>query len=200
MAERLRVGSGPRVLDAALVVPPHPAGGAVICHPHPLYGGDMDNDVVVAIADTLAASGLAVLRFNFGGVGGSGGRYDDGRAEVDDAEAALDALRVRVPPDTPLTVVGYSFGAWVALRVRTPVARVVAIAPPLELLAQDAATTTAPVVYVAGTGDDFCPADRLATLAPPDAVRTVAGADHFFVGRTRELAAAVREVLVAAPT
>jgi alpha/beta superfamily hydrolase len=198
MTERLRLGNPPRVLEAVLELPERPVLGAVVCHPHPLYGGDMGNAVVVAVADALGAAGAATLRFNFGSVGGSTGTYDDGRAEVGDAEAALETLRTRLPAGTPLAMVGYSFGAWVALRVRVPVTRVVAVAPPLQLLAEDGVATTAPVLYVVGTRDAFCPADALAKAAPPDTVRTIAGADHFFAGRTPEVAAVVRDALLPA--
>lgn len=104
--ERVFIGSPPRVLEAGVAVPPDARAGAVLCR-----GGDMDNAVVVATADALIAEGLAVLRFNFGGVGCSGGVHDDGNAEVDDARTAVAALRARLPVDASVALVGYSFGA-----------------------------------------------------------------------------------------
>ena len=91
-------------------------GGAVICHPHPLYGGSMYNNVVEAIEEGFLQSGFTTLRFNFRGVGESCGTYDDGNGEVDDAAAACAYMRDMLGPDTRLVLAGYSFGAWVASR------------------------------------------------------------------------------------
>src|SRR5438094_10611387 len=97
-------------LEARLAVPASPGGGVVICHPHPLYGGDMDNPVVVRVQQVCADLGLATLRFNFRGVGGSSGTHGGGGAEQDDARAALDALS-KATGARPLGIAGYSFGA-----------------------------------------------------------------------------------------
>jgi pimeloyl-ACP methyl ester carboxylesterase len=89
---------------------------AVICHPHPIFGGSMHNKVVHAAAEALAGLGMPVVRFNFRGVGRSAGRHDGGRGETDDLKVVLDDLAARFP-GAPILAAGYSFGAWVALRV-----------------------------------------------------------------------------------
>jgi alpha/beta superfamily hydrolase len=161
-----------------------------VCHPHPQYGGDMQSPVVVRVAEALAASGVATLRFNFGGVGASEGAYDGGRAERCDVGAAESALAAEVPAGTPLAVVGYSFGAWVGAAAAPGLRRVrhvVAIAPPLAMLEW---SSSGPLDVVVGDRDQYCPRDALARL---DAARTtiLPGADHFLVGRENEVAAAV---------
>src|ERR1019366_5036548 len=121
-------------LDARVHVPAAPVRAVVICHPHPLYGGSMHSPVPLAIAKTLAELGgdaVATLRFNFRGVGASGGTYDDGRAEIGDARAAIDELRRRAPR-AKMTVCGHSFGSWVGLRAAIAdgnVDRVALVAP-----------------------------------------------------------------------
>ena len=184
-------------------VPAGAAGGAVLCHPHPEYGGDMDNSVVTMAARALAGAGRASLRFNFGGVGRSQGRYGGGDAEVDDVRAALAALATRLPPGAPLALVGYSFGAWVALRAACGtdgVGAVVAIAPPLAFFDWGfLGTLRVPTTFVVGDRDQYCPPDRLAAVHAAHreriGVRAVPGADHFLGGREAEVAAAVLAAL-----
>jgi alpha/beta superfamily hydrolase len=103
-------------LEAILKEPPAPVAVAVICHPHPLGGGTMNNNVVYRAAKALGEAGVAVLRFNFRGVGASTGRHDQGVGEEDDAQAALDVLAARHPA-LPLWMAGFSFGARVGLTV-----------------------------------------------------------------------------------
>lgn len=172
-----------------------PRGAVAVCHPHPQYGGDMDNAVVVAVSEALVAAGLAALRFNFGGVGGSEGAYGHGRDEQGDVRAAVAALAARMPEDVPLAVAGYSFGAWVgtiAAETLPRVARVVAIAPPLALVAWEDAGTK-PLALVVGGDDHLCPPEAVRRLAAARgaAATTLPGADHFLSGREREVAAAV---------
>ena len=105
-------------LEAALREPrrrPVPAA-AVFCHPHPLHGGDMNNRVVYRAAKAAAHAGVAALRFNFRGVGASSGTHDDGRGEGEDVRAAIRWLGSRYPGKA-LALVGFSFGAWVGLRI-----------------------------------------------------------------------------------
>ena len=197
---QLVVGAAPRALEALLAGPSAGArAGVVLCHPHPAYGGDMYNAVVVAVARALAAGGVAVLRFNFGGVGRSQGAWGGGPAEVEDACAAVRALTARLAPETPLVLVGYSFGAWVALcaaRELGDVRRVVAIGPPLDFLDWTfLAEVTQPVTFIVGERDQFCAPERLARVLEAGGTRmalhAIRGADHFLVGCEDEVAALV---------
>jgi uncharacterized protein len=148
-------------LEALLAVPDTPRAGVVICHPHPLYGGDMDNPVVVRVQEVCAGLGLATLRFNFRGVGGSGGAHAGGVGEQDDARAALEAL-ARAMGGAPTAIAGYSFGARIAAMVACGDPRIgglALIAPPLGMY--DFACVEgvrAPTLMVAGTDDSYCPA------------------------------------------
>ena len=110
-------------LEAILKEPAAPVAAAVVCHPHPLGGGTMNNNVVYRAAKALGEAGVAVLRFNFRGVGASTGRHDGGAGEEEDALAALDVLAQR-HPDLPLWMAGFSFGARVGLTVGARDARV----------------------------------------------------------------------------
>ncbi len=175
--------------------------GAVITHPHPLYGGDMYNPVAEAIAGAYAANGFTALRFNFRGVGKSGGSYSDGPGEQADVMAALNYLR-----DTgvnSLDLAGYSFGAWVNARVGcgAPVDRMVMVSPPVNFMTF-ATETALPCLtcVVTGARDEFAVPDLvMETLKHwnPDAeLEIIDGADHFYMGRLdalkRILTSAVR--------
>jgi len=178
---------------------------AVVCHPHPLYGGSMYNNVVDAAIDALHAAGFATLRFNFRGVGRSEGEFDEGRGEAEDAAAAVRFLTAQsgMRPDRAL-LAGYSFGAMAALRAGSDVAEVgtiIAIAPPIGMIDPSIIeTTTKPIVLVSGDRDSYCPATQLGALAARLGalahLRIIAGADHFFGGREREIVAALSEELV----
>jgi alpha/beta superfamily hydrolase len=179
-------------LEAQVAIPPGAAGGVALCHPHPLYGGDMDNPVVVRAAEVCREAGLATLRFNFRGVGRSTGDHDEGRGEQDDLRAALDHLASLQPAGGALAAAGYSFGAAVTARVamRRPLAGVALIAPAIAMPALadlgDLAAVKGHLLIVAGTADTYCPSDaldRLGRAVPHAAVRTVEGADHFFFGK-----------------
>jgi uncharacterized protein len=191
--------SGGPVLEARLGVPPNARGGLVVCHPHPLYGGDMDNPVVVRTVEVARESGLSTLRFNFRGAGRSSGTHAQGIGEVADVLAALATLRSRVPAGRPLGLAGYSFGAAVASRTADPngpLAALGLIAPPLAMFdwsALDAGDRD--LLLVSGTRDPYCPQPELAALA--ERLRgaelvTIDGADHFFFGKLFPLGEAVR--------
>lgn len=175
--------------------------GVVVCHPHPLYGGDMANNVVVALCRALAAAGVLALRFNFRGVGGSGGSYGGGIGERRDARAALDFLAGLPEVDgSRLGLVGYSFGALVALTAADKrVHALVAVSPPAGGLDAASCRRGIPTLLVSGDQDDIAPAARLpemaALLGPACEVRSVAGADHFWWGREQALATVVVEFL-----
>jgi alpha/beta superfamily hydrolase len=179
-------------LDGRLAVPEGAVAGVVLSHPHPLYGGDMDNPVIVRAAEVCQDAGLATLRFNFRGVGASTGGHDEGRGEQDDLRAALADLGSALPSGATLATLGYSFGASITARVAAagPVAGVALVAPPLAIRGLDhlgdLASFGGQLLVVAGTADQYCPPDALAGLArtlPKATVRTVDGADHFFFGK-----------------
>jgi uncharacterized protein len=184
-------------LEALLAVPDSPRAGVVICHPHPLYGGDMDNPVVVRVQEVCVGLGLATLRFNFRAVGGSGGAHAGGVGEQDDARAALEAL-ARATGGAPTAIAGYSFGARIAAIVACGDSRIgglALIAPPLGMY--DFACVEgvrAPTLMVAGTVDSYCPAPDFARLGArlPSATQVaIEGADHFFFGKLFPLGEAV---------
>jgi uncharacterized protein len=197
MSERqITIGPESRRLRAALGDPASPPlGGAVLCHPHPDYGGDMNNAVVVAAARALVASGWATLRFDFGS---GAGRNE--AAAIGDTRTALAMLAGQLPAGTPLALVGYSFGAWIACRTVVAhadgVGQVVAIAPPLDLVERALlAPLTIPVRIVVGDRDTYCSVARVADVQAASGgligSEVVRGADHFFAGRETDVAARV---------
>jgi len=192
-------------LEGEVRLPEGPARGtAVLCHPHPQFGGSKDHPLLWAIRIALAHEGLAVLSFNFRGVMGSEGSYGGGVSEVADTGAAIGAVRDRAPG--PTLVVGWSFGANVALRAAVADARVdslALVALPLGASAADLPSLPAPAelgrfdrptLLMAGDEDPFCPAAELRALAariPKGSVTIFKGADHYFAKREREAADAV---------
>ena len=182
-----------------------PCRAAVVCHPHPLYGGSMHNNVVDAAIEAFNVAGFATLRFNFRGVGRSEGEFDDGRGEADDAVAAVRFLTAQTGVLADRAVLaGYSFGAMAAARAASGAANVgaiIAIAPPIAAIdASILEAPTRPIVLLAGDHDSYCPVTQLGALAAKlgalARLRILAGADHFFGGREREIVAALSEELV----
>jgi len=178
------------------------AAAAIICHPHPLFGGTMHNKVVHAAAEAIAAAGLPVLRFNFRGVGKSDGAHDAGRGEQDDLRVLLDHVAGRYP-GRALLVAGYSFGAYVGLRVGCAdrrAAALIGIGVPVSLVnfgfLQDCAV---PLALVQGDADPYGPLGLVMTLAAmlPRGARVlpVKGAEHNFAGHLDELATRVTEAI-----
>ena len=200
--EPLTIPNGDVVLEAELVLPDDgaPFGGVVVCHPHPQYGGDMRNNVVVAIIQGLMAQGVAALRFNFRGAGRSTGTYSEGVGERDDALAAFAALREHEAIDPArVAIAGYSFGANIALSLAPHLddaLGVAAVAPPLQGLARpDILDYTKPKLIVAGDGDTFAHADEVRAVVErmegEAHLRALAGADHFMGGYEGDIAEAV---------
>lgn len=180
------------------VLPPSPWGGAVVAHPHPRYGGDRHHPVVEAVHEALGAAGLASVRFDFRGVGGSEGAYGDGVDERLDVLAALEAV-LPLAGDGPVVLAGYSFGALVTLEVTDPrVSGWLAVAPPLGLGGAGAPLAAAdhrPKHLAVPEHDQFCPPERVAEQCAgwtATSWTAVPMADHFLAGR----AAAVAEVAV----
>jgi len=194
----IEVPHGPS-LEARLARTDGARGGLVVCHPHPLYGGDMDNPVVVRAVEVSAQGGVSTCRFNFRGVGRSSGAHAKGEGEQDDVKAALEWLEQRLPAGTPLGLAGYSFGAWVSASVAASgicLAALCLIAPPLSMFDFAAlAECDSELLIVAGTRDTYCPIAGLAALAerlPTARVETIEGADHFFFGKLFPLGELIR--------
>jgi alpha/beta superfamily hydrolase len=197
---RIKFQSDDLALEGDLHIPARCAAGVVICHPHPQYGGDMHNAVVLAVAEGFCHAGYATLRFNFRGVGGSAGSYSGGGGEVDDARAAVRCLIADAGVKV-VTIAGYSFGAMVALRAGPAwgeVHRLVAIAPPLAFFTLEHLETCAkPKLFVVGDSDQYCGLAQLTAqlerVAEPKHRCIVRGADHFFAGNLD----AVRDAIAA---
>jgi uncharacterized protein len=186
-------------LEGDLTVPAGCSRGAVICHPHPQYGGDMDNPIVTAVTTALQQAGRATLRFNFRGVGASSGSYANGVGECDDVRAATRYL-VERSGVTRVTLAGYSFGAMVVLRagVDMPeVDRLIAVAPPLAFFdLSNLVASTKQKLFIVGDRDQYCSVEQLTEqlgrVAEPKVQRVIAGADHFFAGHAGVVSDAVR--------
>lgn len=191
-----------RLPDEQVSAESPPKMAAVVCHPHPQFGGTMHNKVVFRIAAALVDHGIPALRFNFRGVGRSTGVYDDGRGEADDIRAALDALDARFP-GTPLLLAGFSFGAWTGLPVGCADPRVthlLGVGAPVRLLqVSTLAGCAKPKLIVQGERDEYGLREQLeawyADLPEPKRLTIVPGSDHFFTKYQSELAAALDEGL-----
>lgn len=179
-----------------------PILAAVVCHPHPLFGGTMHNKVVYNAAKTLDALGIPVLRFNFRGTGLSAGEHDKGRGEQDDAIVALDYLASQFP-GIPLLMAGFSFGSVVGLRVGCSDPRVTElIGIGLPVNSTDVSflrECRKPKLFVHGAEDQFGPRKKVeevvAGLPGENRLVVVEHADHFFVGRLDEFNAAISDWL-----
>jgi uncharacterized protein len=180
-------------------------GTAVLCHAHPRHGGSKDHPVLWSIRNDFAAKrGLTVLAFNFRGIMGSEGTYGGGEAELADVAAAVD--RVRQEAGGPTVMVGWSFGAWVALRhavddpriealvvLGIPLAAFVSPQRPMPSIGE-LERLAGPVLLVAGDADPYCPEAELRALAgwiPRNETLIMEGTDHFFTRRERDLAGRV---------
>lgn len=179
-------------------------GGVILCHPHPLYGGDMYNPVVTTALEAASQEAFSALRFNFRGVGESEGTYGEGMGEGEDVKAAIDYFYSKLKGSHPcLILLGYSFGAWAGLPIAIRDERVqgmVAIAPPLEL--HDFGYLKGckkSKLFIAGSRDLHCPSFLLeelyGTLDEPKSITIIPGADHFFFSHTQFLIQPLRDFL-----
>ena len=202
-AERLLLAGPAGPLEALIETPPGdsaaaPSAFGVICHPHPLYGGALDNKVVWTLARAFQQLGAPTIRFNFRGVGASAGSHDDGRGEVGDAAAAIAAGAARWPR-AALWLAGFSFGGVVALRAAA-VARpacLVTVAPGITRSdVSDVPRPECPWLIVQGDADDVVPEPTVSawalSLSPAPELLVMPGAGHYFHGRINEL----RDVIV----
>ena len=176
----------------------------VITHPHPLYGGELNNPVVTVLTKVYQRLGYSTLRFNFRGVGASEGDYDDGRGELDDLRAAGDVLQGL--GKTVADLAGYSFGAWINLRLDPPIATVrqqVLVAPPVAYMEFSfIPPVPAELTVIVGDRDSFAPLDllrnRIPLWHPSGRLHVLPGADHFYQGALDRLANLLETVLIGA--
>jgi uncharacterized protein len=199
--ERLSI-EGPAGALEAVVEDPGAAATSygVICHPHPLFGGTMENKVVTTLARAMHELGIPTVRFNFRGVGASDGGFDQGNGETADADAAASWGRERWPGRT-LVIAGFSFGGYVALRVAQgrPARQLITIAPAVELVGRTAAVPRCPWLVVQGDADDVVDPKAVINwvngLEPMPRLVVLPGVGHFFHGRLSELKDAVIDAL-----
>jgi alpha/beta superfamily hydrolase len=206
-AERVTIAGPAGALEALIETPvgegeSEPASAfGVVCHPHPLHGGTLDNKVTWTLARAFQQLGAPAIRFNFRGVGHSAGSYDDGRGETDDALAVVEFGRRRWP-GAALWLAGFSFGGVVAVRAARSAQpqRLVLVAPGITRIDVGFQPEPAcPWLIVQGDADDVVPAATVLewarTLRPAPQLSVLAGAGHFFHGRINELRDAVVEFM-----
>ncbi|MBS0380471.1 MAG: alpha/beta hydrolase [Proteobacteria bacterium] len=198
-AERATLSGPQGPLEALIETPAEgpPRAVGVVCHPHPLYGGNMDHKVVHTVARAFGERGAASIRFNFRGVGASAGAYDEGRGETRDALAVIEYARGRWP-GLPLWLGGFSFGGAVAvLAAATSHPDLLVLISPgvTKIDVTHAPGPACPWLIVQGDADDVVPADFVLdwarTLTPAPTLALLAGAGHFFHGRITDLKDAV---------
>ena len=203
--ERVRIAGSAGEIETLVEVP---AAGAepygrfgVVCHPHPLYGGTLDNKVVYTLARAFVERGAPAIRFNFRGVGASAGSYDEGRGETADALAVIAYGRERWP-GASLWLAGFSFGGAIAVRaaVQSEPEGLVTVAPGITRVPMEGVgSPTCSWLIVQGDADDVIEPAAVLEWAkrqsPPPVVRVLPGAGHFFHGRLHELRAVTLEFL-----
>ena len=193
-AERLQVDGPAGPIEVVRNVPgPAPRGIALVCHPHPLQGGTLDNKVAQTLAKTFFALGYVAVRFNFRGVGASAGAFDEGVGETEDALAVLADARARFGASLPVALAGFSFGAYVQARVaaRVESERLVLVAPAVGRFPMQ--RVAAETIVVHGEVDDVVPLADVLEWARPQELPIVVfpGCGHFFHGRLPHLARTV---------
>lgn len=201
--ERLSIPGPAGALEAILEFNPGQAAShaALVCHPHPLFGGTMHNKVVFRAAKAALLENIPTLRFNFRGVGKSQGEFANADGETEDARAALDYLASRFP--AAIILMGFSFGSAVGLRAGAEDSRVVALVGlGLAITHHDYSFllhNRKPKLFVEGTEDEFGPRDQvekvIATFSAPKELHWVDGADHFFTGKLEEVEETIRSFL-----
>jgi alpha/beta superfamily hydrolase len=198
--EKIIINSGKIRLEGLIKLLPGDRG-AVVTHPHPLYGGDMHNNVVEAVCKAYRENGYSTLRFNFRGVGQSEGGYEEGIGEQDDVEAALDYLSDSGKEEIDLA--GYSFGSWInALGVNRykKVRRVIMISPPVDLMDFSCLKNNPKIrLVITGSKDEIAVYESIKDKIPlwnREAIfRVIKGADHFYSRNIGDLRKIIDEFL-----
>lgn len=199
---RVTFPSGELFLEGIVAIPQGvgPLPAIIVCHPHPLYGGSMDNNVVCSLCEALTKASFVSFKFNFRGVGASQGEFGQGIGEQTDVEAAISFIsRLKGINSTRIGLAGYSAGAGFAIPVGSGDSRIKALAavsPPLNMFSFDfLGSCLKPRLLVSGSRDDFTPADQFLefcqNLAEPKQCEIIEGADHFWWEYESRLAAKV---------
>lgn len=172
---------------------------AVVCHPHPLYDGSLNNKVTYTIARTLNQLGMSAVRFNFRGVGESQGNYADGMGELEDLLAVLRYVK-QLYPQHDLWLAGFSFGAYISLRAASsfPISRLITVAPPVNFFNfSGIKTPDCPWLVIQGTDDELVPfkdvKEWVDELYPAPDFVTLDNVGHFFHRRLNELRATIED-------
>ncbi|MGB5925129.1 MAG: alpha/beta family hydrolase [Dehalococcoidia bacterium] len=199
---RVSFPSGGLVLEGTVAIPKGvgPFAAVIVCHPHPLYGGSMDNNVVYGLSETMTQASLVSFKFNFRGVGGSQGEFGQGKGEQEDVEAAISFVSTLKEIDSErIGLAGYSAGAGFAFPVGFKDARIkalVAISPPLSMFNFDfLRSCPKPKLLISGSRDDFTAVEQFLefcqNLPEPKECESIEGADHFWREYESRLAARV---------
>lgn len=186
---------------------------AIVLHPHPQFGGTMNNQIVYNLFYTFVERGFSALRFNFRGVGRSQGVFDHGQGELSDAASALDWAQAINPEAKTCWIAGISFGAWIGMQLlmrRPEIASFIAVAPPAIPPYDFAFLAPCPVsgMMIQGAKDELVPEANVAKLVHKLSnqrdisidYRVIPGATHYFTDKTEELAKAVDSFLAVAPS
>jgi alpha/beta superfamily hydrolase len=188
--EKIFIKNGSLMIEA-LLFKASEKEGVVICHPHSLMGGSMYNNVVEAIQEAYAAQNISTLRFNFRGVGGSTGSYDEGNGEQKDILAVCEYLNKS--GFTELIFAGYSFGGWVGSNIlktdNNPFSYSILVSPPIEYFSFDWSDLRNQIrLMICGDADQFCSLDTLVEEAKKinSPLEIIHGADHFYRGKEME--------------
>ena len=195
--EKIFIKNGSLIIEGLVCKVPGEKG-VVICHPHSLMGGSMYNNVVEALQKAFAAEYYSTLRFNFRGVGGSTGMYEEGVGETKDVLAVCGYLKKLGL--TKLFLAGYSFGAWVGSKVlegnKNPFTASICVSPPINYFNFNWDDLNNKInLFICGDCDQFCSLDVLIQKAKKinSLVETIRGADHFYMGKEKELTDILRQ-------
>lgn len=198
--EKIYIKNGSLIIEG-LLCKTSEEKGVVICHPHSLMGGSMYNNVVEAIQESFAAENISTLRFNFRGVGGSTGNYEEGKGEKEDIFAVCEYLRKLGL--TELFFAGYSFGAWVGSKIlageNNPFTCSICVSPPIDYFDFEWNKLKNKIdLLVCGDADQFCSLDILIPEVKKinSTIEVVRGADHFYFGKEEKLMTNLRKFIV----
>lgn len=180
---------------------------ALVLHPHPLYGGTMNNKIVYQLYQKFAEQGFSVLRFNFRGVGRSQGKYDSGIGELTDAASALDWLQLQNPDAPTCWIAGFSFGSWIAMQLlmrRPEIEGFIAVSPPANLYDFNfLSPCPSSGLIVQGNRDDVVTEESVVKLATKLGsqkgitveYKLVEGADHYYRNNLEDLGAIAQDYI-----